>query len=228
MVEDRTSGHAVFELKYRVAWITQYRRKILRGRVAERGRDPIRQSCEALDVTIVRGAISPDHVRMLMSAPAQLAPAKLVQYIKGRSSRRLQDEFAELRKRYWGQHLWARWLRRRSANTPSRSSGMRKIRASKSARPPSLEPALSRAAFRRLQPRADFQSEPNPPPLGGGCLDQRYPRSGRFDELLSVPTMSRQAFLCRSHDTIRVSGRRLRSAIVSRPCIRAGRKRIDA
>jgi putative transposase len=37
-----------------------------------------------------------------------LAPAKLVQYIKGRSSRRLQDEFAELRKRYWGQHLWAR------------------------------------------------------------------------------------------------------------------------
>jgi hypothetical protein len=28
--------------------------------------------------------------------------------VKGRSSRRLQDEFPELRKRYWGQHLWAR------------------------------------------------------------------------------------------------------------------------
>ena len=37
-----------------------------------------------------------------------LAPSKLVQYLKGRSSRRLQDEFGELRKRYWGQHLWAR------------------------------------------------------------------------------------------------------------------------
>jgi putative transposase len=45
---------------------------------------------------------------MLVSAPATLAPAKLVQYMKGRSSRRLQDEFPELRKRYWGQHLWAR------------------------------------------------------------------------------------------------------------------------
>ena len=33
---------------------------------------------------------------------------KLVQYIKGRSSRHLQAEFAELRKRYWGQHMWAR------------------------------------------------------------------------------------------------------------------------
>jgi putative transposase len=37
-----------------------------------------------------------------------MAPAKLVQYLKGRSSRRLQDEFGDLRKRYWGQHLWAR------------------------------------------------------------------------------------------------------------------------
>jgi putative transposase len=108
MVEYRTSGHAIFDLKYHVVWITKYRYKILRGRVAERARDLIRQSCEARDVTIVRGAISPDHVYMLLSAPAQLAPAKLVQYIKGRSSRRLQDEFPELRKRYWGQHLWAR------------------------------------------------------------------------------------------------------------------------
>ena len=45
---------------------------------------------------------------MLVSAPAHLAPSKLVQYIKGRSWRRLQDELPELRKRYWGQHLWAR------------------------------------------------------------------------------------------------------------------------
>jgi REP-associated tyrosine transposase len=37
-----------------------------------------------------------------------MTPAKLVQYIKGRFSRRLQDEFGELRKWYWGQHLWAR------------------------------------------------------------------------------------------------------------------------
>ena len=57
---------------------------------------------------IVRGAVSPDHIHMLLSAPADLSPAKLVQYIKGRSSRRIQDEFPEIRKRYWGQHLWAR------------------------------------------------------------------------------------------------------------------------
>jgi len=108
MVEYRRSAQAVFDLKYHVVSITKYRYKVLKGRVAERARDLIRQICEAHDVVIVRGAVSPDHIHMLLSAPASLAQAKLVQYIKGRSSRRLQDEFPELRKRYWGQHLWAR------------------------------------------------------------------------------------------------------------------------
>ncbi len=108
MVEYRRGAHAVFDIKYHVVWVTKYRYKILRGRVAERARDLVRQICEAREVVIVRGAVSPDHIHMLVSSPAHLAPAKLVQYIKGRSSRRLQDEFPELRKRYWGQHLWAR------------------------------------------------------------------------------------------------------------------------
>ena len=108
MAEYRRSAHAVFDLKYHVVWITKYRHKILRGRVAERARDLIRQTCEAREVVIVRGAISPDHIHILLSAPAQIAPAKLVQYIKGRSSRKLLEEFPELRKKYWGQHMWAR------------------------------------------------------------------------------------------------------------------------
>jgi len=108
MTEYRTSGHAVWDIKYHVIWITKYRYKVLRGEVAERARDLIRQICQAREVSIIRGAISPDHIHMLVAVPPQLSPAKLVQYIKGRSSRRLQEEFPHLRKRYWGQHLWAR------------------------------------------------------------------------------------------------------------------------
>jgi putative transposase len=108
MAEYGQNAHATFDLKYHVIWITKYRYKILRGRIAERARDLIGQICQAREVVIMRGAVSPDHIHMLLSAPPQLAPAKLVQYIKGRSSRRLQEEFPELRKRYWGQHLWAR------------------------------------------------------------------------------------------------------------------------
>ena len=108
MVEYRRSAHAVYDIKYHVIWITKYRYKVLRGRIAERARHLIRQICQAREVVIVRGSISPDHIHMLLSAPPELSAAKLVQYIKGRSSRRLQEEFPELSKRYWGQHLWAR------------------------------------------------------------------------------------------------------------------------
>ena len=54
------------------------------------------------EVRIVRGAVSPDHIHMLVVVPPQLAPAKLVQFLKGRSSRMLQRDFQYLRKRYWG------------------------------------------------------------------------------------------------------------------------------
>lgn len=76
--------------------------------MAERARDLLRQICAAREVKVVRGAVSPDHIHMLVVVPPQLAPAKLVQFLKGRSSRMLQAEFPHLRKRYWGQHLWAR------------------------------------------------------------------------------------------------------------------------
>jgi putative transposase len=33
---------------------------------------------------------------------------ELLKYIKGKSGRKLLQEFDLLRKRYWGQHLWAR------------------------------------------------------------------------------------------------------------------------
>ena len=103
MQEYRRSAHAVFDIKYHLVWIVKYRYKILHGRLAERVRDLVRQTCEARGVTIIRGAVSPDHIHMLISAPPELSPSKLVQYIKGRSSRRLQEEFPELRKRFWGQ-----------------------------------------------------------------------------------------------------------------------------
>jgi putative transposase len=98
MQEYRRSAHAVFDLKS-CGVDHQVPTYDTAPRVAERARDLIRQTCEAREVAIVRGAVSPDHIHLLLSAPAQLAPAKLVQYIKGRSSRKLLEEFAELRKR---------------------------------------------------------------------------------------------------------------------------------
>ena len=96
---------------------TKYRKKVLRERVAERARDLIRQICAARNVVIIRGAVSPDHIHLLLAAPPILAPAKLAQYIKGRSSHHLQSEFPELRKQYWGRCC----VRRHSTHTHTAS-----------------------------------------------------------------------------------------------------------
>ena len=108
MAEYHHAGHSLHDLKYHLVWITKYRFPVLKGDVALRCRDLIREICQAREVRIVRGAVSADHLHLLVSAPPQIAPSKLVQYLKGRSSRKLQEEFPSLRKRYWGQHLWAR------------------------------------------------------------------------------------------------------------------------
>jgi len=59
-------------------------------------------------MTILQGSVGKYHIHLLLSCPPSMAPSKILQYLKGRSSRLLHDEFAELKKRYWGQHLWAR------------------------------------------------------------------------------------------------------------------------
>ena len=74
MAEYRHGAHAVYDIKYHLIWITKYRYKVLRGRVAERARDVIRQICEAREVIIIGGAVSPDHVHMLVSARRNWRP----------------------------------------------------------------------------------------------------------------------------------------------------------
>lgn len=104
----RKTAHSVYDLKYHIVWITKYRKPILRGEIGKRVRELIRQTCASLDVYIVKGHVSKDHVHLLVSVPPNLAVSELVKRLKGRSSRLMLEEFGELRKTYWGRHLWAR------------------------------------------------------------------------------------------------------------------------
>ncbi|WP_066495562.1 IS200/IS605 family transposase [Abyssisolibacter fermentans] len=98
----------IYNIKYHIIWVTKYRYKVLVKPISIRLRDLIIQGCEARNIKIIKGSVGKDHVHMLVSCPPNLSPSKTVQYLKGRSSRLLQEQYPELRKRYWGQHLWAR------------------------------------------------------------------------------------------------------------------------
>ena len=108
MSEYQRGSHTKYDIKYHFVWVTKYRYHVLTGKIAQRARELLIQGCQARGITIIKGQVSKDHVHMLLSCPTDLAPSKIAQYLKGRSSRLIQDEFPELKKRYWGQHLWAR------------------------------------------------------------------------------------------------------------------------
>jgi putative transposase len=80
----------------------------MQGPMRERLRKIIRRTCDEMGVHIVRGVLARDHVHMFLSIPPKLSLSDVMQRIKGRSSRRIQMEFPELRKRYWGRRFWAR------------------------------------------------------------------------------------------------------------------------
>jgi putative transposase len=103
----RHSGHTVTWLTVHIVWVTKYRYLVLEGDIQKRCRDLVRQICESEDVKILKGVVSKDHVHIHVEYPPSKAISKLVQRLKGRSSRRLQEEFPALKKRYWGRHFWA-------------------------------------------------------------------------------------------------------------------------
>ena len=104
----RKASHCVYDFKYHLVWITKYRKPVLGKVVGTRVRDLIRMICASLDVEIVKGNISRDHVHLLVSVPPTLAVSRLVQRMKGLTSRKLLQENRGLNKAFWGRHLWGR------------------------------------------------------------------------------------------------------------------------
>ena len=104
----RKSSHCTYDIKYHIVWITKYRKPVIVGKIAHRTRELIRMVCITNEVEIIAGHVGKDHIHLLVSVPPHLSASKLVQYIKGNTSRKLQMEYKELNKQFWGQHLWAR------------------------------------------------------------------------------------------------------------------------
>ncbi|MCZ6903602.1 MAG: IS200/IS605 family transposase, partial [Rickettsia endosymbiont of Ixodes persulcatus] len=50
---------------------------------------------------ILRGKVASNHVHIYVSVQPYQSISKVVQYLKGKSSRKIQQEFPELRKQYW-------------------------------------------------------------------------------------------------------------------------------
>ena len=83
-------------MKYHVIWCPKYRRRVLGGAAELRLRQIIGEVVAEFGGMVIEVETMPDHVHLLVELPPQVAVSKLVQILKGRSSRRLRQEFPHL------------------------------------------------------------------------------------------------------------------------------------
>ena len=104
----RLGSHTKTDMKVHLIWVPKYRKRVLIGEVAIRCRDILRQVANEHEIEIISGKIAPDHVHVFVNYRPNQSVSKLVQYLKGISSRILLQEFMHLKRVFWGRHFWAR------------------------------------------------------------------------------------------------------------------------
>jgi putative transposase len=87
---ERTTVH---KLQYHFIWCPKYRKSVLEGGVRDRLEELIEEKADELGLKILELAIRPDHVHLFITGDPTLAPNKIMQQVKGYSSRHLRDEF---------------------------------------------------------------------------------------------------------------------------------------
>ena len=108
MREYRKGAHTVYRLHVHFVFVPKYRKPVLVGAVGLRVRELVREICQANDIQIVKGHVRPDHVHLLLSLTPGLAPSRVMQLVKGKTSIKLLKEFRHIKRQFWGRHVWAR------------------------------------------------------------------------------------------------------------------------
>ncbi|WP_416603272.1 IS200/IS605 family transposase [Wolbachia endosymbiont of Nasonia vitripennis] len=102
------NAHSKYDMRVHLVWIPKYRKRVLIGQIAVRVRELLRQVTMENEIQIISGKVAVDHIHMFISYKPQQSVSKIVQLLKGTSSRLLMQDFASLSKQFWGRHLWAR------------------------------------------------------------------------------------------------------------------------
>lgn len=101
-----SGAHTTHRLLFHLVWIPKYRRRVLEGAVALRVAELFRQACEVNSWQLHELNVQPDHVHLLLQISPKVSVAKVVNLLKGGSSRILRKEFPELEEFLWGDSFW--------------------------------------------------------------------------------------------------------------------------
>ncbi|WP_460539845.1 IS200/IS605 family transposase [Glycomyces halotolerans] len=106
--EVRTGRHCVFAMHAHLVFVTKFRHRVFTDRHLTRMEAIMRDVCADFEVELKEFNGEGDHVHLLVNFPPKVAVSKLVNSLKGVSSRRLRQEFPELERHYWrAKRLWS-------------------------------------------------------------------------------------------------------------------------
>ena len=86
------TSHTVFHHRFHIVWITKYRKRILTGDLRLRIREIIAQVAEEMQIRIVNGVLSAEHIHLLVEIPPHVCVSNFVKFAKGRSSRKIHSK----------------------------------------------------------------------------------------------------------------------------------------
>ena len=105
----QTSRHATHLLHAHLVFVTKYRYKVLTRTHIDYLREVFRETIEEMGGILEEFDGEADHVHLLVQYPPKWSVSKIVNNLKGRSSRLLRRDHPEVKKRYRGKAaLWHR------------------------------------------------------------------------------------------------------------------------
>jgi putative transposase len=107
MQDYRTGRHCVFKLHAHLVFVTKYRRGVLSKLAVQDLATIFSKVCRDFEAVLVECTGEDDHVHLLVEYPPQVCLSRLVNSLKGVSSRRLRQERPEVSGRYFKGVLWS-------------------------------------------------------------------------------------------------------------------------
>ena len=99
--EIRVGRHCISNMHVHLVFVTKYRRHVFTKSILTRMQQVLTSVCDDFEAELLEFDGEDDHVHLLVNYPPKVAISKLVNSLKGVSSRNLRREFPELAARYW-------------------------------------------------------------------------------------------------------------------------------
>ncbi|MFC9916011.1 IS200/IS605 family transposase [Streptomyces sp. NPDC059862] len=104
----RTGRHCVFLMHAHLVFVTKYRHHVFTEQHLTRMEEIMRAVCTDFETELTEFNGESNHVHLLVNFPPKVAVSKLVNSLKGVSSRRMRQEFPDLVPHYYrANKLWS-------------------------------------------------------------------------------------------------------------------------